>query len=202
MRGLTLLKPSILLLLALACLRIPPGHAALIELEPDSLLAGTGDSIALDLIVSGLGNAGPDSLGAFDISVGFDSSRLALTGYTLGDLLGDVGLVEAIDASAGDTGGAVNVAEVSLLSAPDLDALQPDSLVVATLQFDVINLGPSIVTQLSVLSGAVLGDAFGSPLNVTGLGTASVQGVPVPGTLFLMSACLLGWLTVRYRGSP
>jgi hypothetical protein len=199
MRDLTPLKSGIFLLLALCCLRFPLAHAALIELQPDDLLAGPGDSLSFDLIVSGLGNGGPDSLGAFDISVGFDPTKLAFTGYSLGDLLGDVGLAEAIDASAGDVGGAVNVAEVSLLSATDLDTLQPDSFVVATLEFDVVDLDPSVVTQLSVLSGAVLGDAFGSQLTVTGLGSASVQGVPVPGTLLLVSASLFGWLSLRNR---
>jgi hypothetical protein len=201
MRGFTLLKSCFLLLLALFVLRAPLAYSALIEFQPDSFLAGPGDSISLDLVVSGLGNAGPDSLGAFDISVGFDPTKLSFTGYSLGNLLGNVGLAEAIDASAGDVGGAVNVAEVSLLSVPALDALQPDSFVVATLKFDVVDLAPSVVTQLSVLSGAVLGDAFGSPLSVTGLGSASVQGVPLPGTLFLFSATLFGWVAARRRCS-
>lgn len=199
MRRLLLPKPTLLLLLALCCLRAPFAHAVLIELQPGTLLAETGDSITLDLVVSDLGNLGPDSLGAFDISVGFDATRLSFTAYSLGDLLGDIGLAEAIDASAGDVGGAVNVTEVSLLSAASLDALQPDSFVVATLQFDVINLAPSVVTSLSVLSGPVLADAFGASLAITGLGSASVTGVPVPGTLFLWAACAVGWLAKRRR---
>lgn len=199
MRGLTLLKPTILMLLVLCGLRAPFAHAVLIELQPDALLAETGDSIALDLVVSGLGNSGPDSLGAFDISVGFDPGKLTFTGYSLGDLLGDIGLSEAIDASSGDVGGAVNLVEVSLLSAVALDALQPDAFVLATLQFDVINLAPSVVTQLSVLGGPVLADAFASSLAITGLGTASITGVPVPGTVFLLAATVFGWLTTRRR---
>lgn len=197
MRRLLLLKPTLLLLLVLCCLRVPLAHAVLIDLAPGTLLAQTGDSIALDLVVSDLGNLGPDSLGAFDISVGFDPTRLSFTAYSLGDLLGDIGLAEAIDASAGDVGGAVKLTEVSLLSVAALDALQPGSFVLATLQFDVINLAPSVVTSLSVLSGPVLADAFGSPLAVTGLGSASITGVPVPGTLFLLAACAAGWLTTR-----
>ena len=199
MRALTLIKPMFVTLLVLCALRAPIAHAALIELQPDALLAETGDSIALELLVSGLGNFGPDSLGAFDISVGYDPSRLSFTGYSLGDLLGDNGLADAIDASAGDVGGAVNLAEVSLLSAASLDALQPDAFVLATLQFDVINLSPSVVTQLSVLAGPVLADAFASPIAVTGLGSASVTGVPVPGTLLLLTASVFGWLTTRRR---
>ncbi len=201
MQGTSRYQSTLLLLLALCCLRAPFAHAALIELQPDSLLAETGDSISLDLVVSGLGSFGPDSLGAFDISVGFDPTRLSFTGYSLGDLLGDISLAEAIDTSAGDIGGAVSLTEVSLLSPAGLDALQPDSFVVATLDFDVINLAPSIVTDLSVLAGAILGDAFGGPLSVTGLGSASVTGIPAPGTVLLLAAAGFGWRVTRRRQS-
>jgi hypothetical protein len=199
MPGFTLLKRPVFLLLALCCLHTPLAHATLIGLQPGTVFSGTGDSIALDLVVSGLGSGGPDSLGAFDISVAFDPAVLAFTGYSLGGFLGDVGLAEAIDASAGAAGGAVSLAEVSLLTAPELDALQPGAFILATLEFDVINLAASTVTQLSVLSGAVLGDAFGSSLAVTGLGSASIVGVPVPGTLYLLTASLLGWRVMRVR---
>ena len=54
---------------------------------------------------------------------------------------------------------------------------------------------------VAALSGPVLGDAFGLPLSVTGLGSASVQGVPVPGTFYLLSASVFGWLVTRTRQS-
>ena len=98
-----------------------------------------------------------------------------------------------------DMGGAVNVAEVSLLTGSNLDLLQSDSFVLATLAFDVVNLGPSDFTQLSVLSGPLLVDAFGSPLSVTSMSGASVRGVSSPGTLMLLAASMLGWLMVRCR---
>ena len=190
-----------LVIVLLACLGLHASIArsALIELQPSVLFAGPGDSLALDIVVGGLSSAGPESLGAFDISVGFDVSSISFTGYSLGNFLGNVGLAEAIDASAGDMGGAVNLAEVSLLAASDLNLLQSDSFVLGTLAFDVVNLGPSDVTQLSVLSGSLLVDAFGSPLNVASLGGASVRGVPSPGTLMLLVASMLGWSMVRYR---
>ena len=194
-----LLRSLVLVLLAFGGLYASVARAALIELQPSTLFAGPGDSLALDIVVGGLSSAGPESLGAFDISVGFDVSSISFTGYSLGNFLGNVGLAEAIDASAGDMGGAVNLAEVSLLAASDLDLLQSDSFVLGTLAFDVVNLGPSDVTQLSVLSGSLLVDAFGSPLNVASLGGASVRGVPSPGTLMLLVASMLGWSMVRYR---
>ncbi|MCX2975942.1 hypothetical protein [Candidatus Marimicrobium litorale] len=194
-----LLRSLVLVTIACSGLHASIARSALIELQPSALFAGPGDSIALDIVVGGLGSAAPDALGAFDISVGFDVSSISFTGYSLGNFLGDVGLAEAIDASAGDMGGAVNVAEVSLLAASDLDLLQSDSFVLATLAFDVVNLGPSDFTQLSVLSGPLLVDAFGSPLSVTSLSGASVRGVSSPGTLMLLVASMLGWSMVRYR---
>jgi hypothetical protein len=190
-------KRYIIALLAILCVQAPLAHAVLIGIQPDSTFAGTGDSISLDLVVSDLGNFGPDSLGAFDISVGFEASVLSFVSYSLGDFLGDVDLLEAIDASAGDVGGAVNMAEVSLLSVVDLDTLQTGEFILATLEFDVINLAAGEMTQLSVLSGAILGDAFGSPIMVTGLGSASVEAVPVPGTLVLLAASLFGWRMLK-----
>jgi hypothetical protein len=174
----------------------PLAHSGLItiDLQPDPTYAGTGDSISLDLIISGLGEFTSDTLGAFDISVGFDNSALSFSSYNLGGLLGDVGLAEALDASTGALGGTVDLAEVSLLSNLALDALQPSSFILATLNFDVINLAAGMTTQLSVLQGAVLGDVYGGSLAVAGTGSASIEAIPVPGTLLLLIASLGGWL--------
>lgn len=190
------------LLLFICLFQIPLARAALIEIQPGFMSAGTGDSVSLDLVVSGLGESGPDSLGAFDISVGFDVSALSFTGYSLGGYLGDIGIGEAIDASSGDTGGAVNVAEVSLLSEVNLDTLQPGAFTVATLNFDIIDLEGGAATQLSILSGPILADASGFALSeVTTSGPATiesqVQGVPLPGTPVLFIAALIAWLSVR-----
>jgi hypothetical protein len=178
----------------------PLAHSAIIGFDPNPVYADTGDSVSLDLVVSGLGDFAPDSLGAFDISIGFDATALFFTGYSLGDLLGDVGAAEAIDASGGAAGGTVNVAEVSLLSALSLDALQPGAFSVATLNFDVMDLAPGAVAELSILAGAVLADTSGNSISVTGQESGSVIGaVPIPGTGSLLLASLFGWLTVKRR---
>ena len=197
----TAFKRYVLILLSVFLMQIPLAHSALIGIQPGTTSANTGDLISLDLVISGLGDFVPDSLGAFDISVGFDATALSFTGYSLGGFLGNVGLSEAIDASAGDVGGAVNVAEVSLLSAIGLDTQQPGAFTLATLNFTVINLDGGAVTQLSVLQGAVLADASGFALSATASGPASIQSVPVPGTLLLLITCLLGWLIQVKRHS-
>lgn len=192
---------SILLLTWLA--QAPFAHSAIIGLQPEMGSAGTGDSISLDLVISDLGDFGPDSLGAFDISVGFDASVLSFTSYSLGGFLGDLGLFEAIDASSGDVGGAINVAEVSLLSIIDLDALQSAEFTLATLTFDVTDLAVGASTQLFIMTDAILAKADGSSLPVSSFGSpAVIQGaasVPVPGTLLLFLGALFGWNVVRRR---
>jgi hypothetical protein len=194
------LKGYALAVLALLFVQAPLAHSALIGLQPDTTFASSGDSIALDLVISELGDFGTDSLGAFDISVGFDVSVLSFASYNLGGFLGDVGMSEAIDASAGDVGGAVNIAEVSLLSISNLDTLQPGEFILATLNFNVVDLVGGAMTQLSVLSGAVLADALGEGIEPAGLGTATVEGfVPLPGTLYLVAVSILAWLTLKRR---
>lgn len=199
----TAFKRYVLVLLAVCLMQIPLAHSALIGIQPGTTSANTGDLISLDLVISGLGNFGPDSLGAFDISIGFDAAALSFTGYSLGGFLGNVGLSEAIDASAGDVGGAVNVAEVSLLSAIGLDTLQPSAFTLATLNFTVINLDGGAVTQLSVLPFPALADASGFALSAAASGPATIQGVPVPGTLLLLITGLIGigWLIQVKRHS-
>jgi hypothetical protein len=198
-------KRYVLALLTLYLVQTPLAHSAIIGLQPVTTFANPGDAISFDLIISDLGNFAANSLGAFDISVGFDASALSFTSYSLGNLLGDVSLFEAIDGSSGNLGGAVNVAEVSLLSALNLDTLQPGAFTLATLNFNVIDLAVGAVTQLSVLSGPVLADALGYSIAATAAGPASVQGgsasVPVPGTPLLFIASLFAWLTLKRRQS-
>ena len=199
MRNPNAFKRNVLVLLAVCLMQTPLAHSALIGIQPGTTSANTGDLISLDLVISDLGNFAPDSLGAFDISIGFDAAALSFAGYSLGGFLGNVGLSEAIDTSAGDMGGALNIAEVSLLSAIGLDTLQPGAFTLATLNFTVINLAGGASTLLSVLPGAVLADASGFALSAIASGPARIQSVPVPGTLLLLITSLFGWITLKRR---
>jgi hypothetical protein len=184
----------------LACvLQTPLANAALLSLQPDTTFAANGDSMSLDLVVSGLGDFSPNSLGSFDVSVGFDPAVLAFTGYDLNSFLGDLGVPESFDVSGGASGGTVNVAQVSLLSTPDLDALQPGEFILASLNFDVLDL-EGTETLLSIMPNAVLGDANGSAIDVTGVQPALVVGrspLPVPGTMLLLLTSLCSWRVAR-----
>ncbi len=169
--------------------------AVVLSLEPSSQNAAPGDSVSLDLVISGLGNGGPDSLGDFDIDIGFDTSALIFTSYSLGNSLGDLGAGEAVDFSGGDLGGTVNLAEVSLLFPFELDALQTDTFTLATLNFDVYMLDPGTSTTVDISTVWALGDGFGLPLTVDAANSAVIRnaaGVPEPSVLALVALGLTG----------
>ena len=193
---------AILLLVCIA--QAPIAHAVLLSVQPDTTFAANDDLVSLDIVVSGLGNFGPDSLGAFDVFMGYDATVLSFSGYSLNNLLGDLG-GQAIDSSAGDLGGSVNIAEVSLLAAAMLDALQPDEFIMASLNFDVLDLAIGATTELSILPGAVLSSAFGQPLSVTGGLSATIEGraaVPLMGTLWLLLGGFISWSAARRLRKP
>lgn len=163
-----------------------------------------GDMLSVDLVVSGLGEYGPDSLGTFDLEIIYDSSVLAFSGYELGGFLGDTFFGEAI--SLGEwSSGQVNIAEESLLDAdkfsgpayfgPYLDEIQPGSFTLATLSFDTIALGKSTLN----LGYSTFGDGFGNPLTLENNPfadiTVSAAPVPEPASILLFSTGLAGLAT-------
>jgi hypothetical protein len=174
----------------------PFSHAAFIDLQLNEPVAANGESVVLDIIVGGLGDFAPDSIGAFDISIDFDALALSFSSYALGGYLGDIGLTQALDSSFGDLGGSVNLAEVSLLAAAGLDALQPGEFILASLNFDVIDLPLGAPSVFSLAQGAILADTEGFALQTNSNASATLVGgapVPIPGTLFLLLGGLFSW---------
>ena len=182
-----------------------PAQAVVIELTPSDVISSTGEMVALDLRISGLGDFSALSLGDYDINIAFDTSRLGLTGWTLSNMLGDIGAFEAADFSFGDLGGGLlNLSVVSLLSIPELNALQPGAFTLASIMFNVLDLEPGNATTVSVERIFALGDQGGFPLRIDDINNATIRNpgmqVPEPGTLSLLGLGLiaLGWR--RRRG--
>ena len=176
--------------------------AVMLGLTPSSQTAAVGQTVSIDLVVDGLGDFAPDSLGAFDIDVAYDPAALTFSGYALGGFLGDLGLFEAADFSFGDLrGGVINLAELSFLEAdagscfvclpPFLDDVQPVSFVLATLDFMVTDLAFGDSTEVAIGSVNALSDAFGDALEIAAIDGAVIRGVeptamPSPAPLLLM----------------
>lgn len=173
-----------------------PANAITLGFNPTSQSVTVGDATSVELIISGLGTGSAPSLGAFDLDVGFNPAGLSFTGAIFGNQLDLFGLGDVQVATPGL--GTVNLFELSFDLPVELDALQLDSFVLATLTFDVLNVGNS---QLS-LSVNALSDADGNTLQADEIGQGSITGtagvgvVPEPGILSLMGIGMLGLITL------
>ena len=172
-------------------------HAISLGFSPTDQAVGVGSSVDVDLVISGLGDFMPDSLGVFDLDVLYDSTILSLTNVAFGD----PGLGDQLDlfgfgsfTGVGAVAGGTNLFEISFDSPLDLDTLQPGSFTLARLTFDVLAQGKSPLDLANVL----LGDAGGNPLSAT-VTPGSIAGIPEPGTitLFLMGGLALGFAVRR-----
>jgi hypothetical protein len=161
--------------------------------------SGAGDDVSVTLMVSGLGDGIPDSLGAFDLDINFDPNVLSFDSYSLFDGLGDVDLFEAFDDSSGDDGfGTINLALISFLFDFELDALQSDMFALAELFFTVDALASGETTALS-LNVLDFSDAFGSSfiVDVGNDATISVNQVSAPAPQLLLGLALLSLFVRR-----
>jgi hypothetical protein len=177
------------------CLFVVVNQASAVTLSllPETQTATSGDMISLDLVIDGLGDFAPDSLGAFDVDITYDTSLLSFQSYSLGWDLGDLSLFEAIDTSGGEGNpGVIDIAEISLLSSVELDAMQSSGFILASLDFSVDALMAGNSTTVSIDPLLMLSDGFGNLLTLEGTTDALISApVPVPSTLILFSSGLL-----------
>jgi hypothetical protein len=173
----------VLMVSGLAGVAVAQPPALSLSFEPSSQTVGLGDSLGVGIRISGLGDFTEPSLGAFDLDVMFNPAVLDFTGAAFGDpVLGDQLDLTGLGAFTGFTGslGSTNIWELSLDLPSDLETLQEDSFILATLSFGATGLGTSTLG----MSVNALGDSLGNPLSAT-LGTGSVSVVPLPGAVLL-----------------
>jgi hypothetical protein len=163
------------------------GWAAVLTVSPSPSVIGLNGVTAADIIISDL-DASLD-LGAFALDINYDPSILQFVSYELGDNLGEVDDIEAMDLSFGASfPGQVNIAETSLLA--DLSGQSNDAFTIGKLMFKGIGLGNSLIS----ISGT-LGDGEGAMIAYSvNSGSASV---PEPRTFFMVAIGLIGLVTLK-----
>jgi hypothetical protein len=169
-----------------------------VSLNPAGQTVQVGSPFSLLLAISGLGDGVAPSLGTFDVDVSYDSSALQLESLVLGDgTLGDqldlfgIGAISEVDSSVPGT---INLFELSLDLASDLNSLQAPDFTLANLSFTGLSVG---TTALSLTLNS-LGDADGFPLDATTQGaTVELVAVPEVSAAVPVSLALAGLVAAR-----
>jgi hypothetical protein len=170
-----------------------PSTAVTLSLVTGMTTVNPGDPLSIDIVVSELGAGNSPSIGAFDLDITYDDTVLMATGVDLGLLLGNQNLFEANAGFDLSTSGVVDLFEVSFFSPSELDALQPSSFILGSLNFKASGLGISSLDFTQV----ILSDSFGQLLNPAIQGASvnvvptSISAIPIPPTLWLFGAGLI-----------
>lgn len=183
-----------------------------LEVVPASPAVTVGTPVAVDLVIAGLGDMVPPSLSTFDLDVLFNPAVFALdTSDTNGDgvidsvVLDPTGQLDVLGLGGNIVGvglvgpGTLNLMDLSLDLAADLNLLQAGSFPLATITFQAIAVGTS---TLNLIINA-LGDADGNVLTADVSGGAitvrAPTSVPEPGTWLLLATGVVGLLGYGWR---
>ena len=163
----------------------------LITFVPGSQTIANGASTTVDVTISGL--TASLALGAYDLDFSYDPSVVAVTGVTFPAFPAsglDLGFWGSWWFSDTTTPGVVNLVEVSLESAADLSALQPDGFVLATVSFQGSAPGASLLHYTSV----TLADENGFAITDFSVESGIIDVVPETPEFALITAMgLLGF---------
>lgn len=160
------------LILWMLILSADPSLGVTVKVQPESQNAALGGSLTVNIVASGLGDFVAPALGAFDLNLAFDPAILDFANINFGPFLGDEAQGEAISGLA-TLSSDLMAFEVSSLLPAELIALQPSSLPLFTVTFNVIAEGTSALD----LSLNALSDELGTPL-IADLVDGSVTAAP------------------------
>ncbi len=194
----------VLVIVLAALVTAAPARAITIGFSPSSQTVDVGDLVFVDVVVSGL-DAFEEIVAAYDLDVTYNPAIVSATGVVFGNALGDEALFEVFNDFDILTPGRIDFAAVSLLDDQDVNALQGDSVVLATLSFIALNPGTTPLIFDPVTTPSILIVSFGAipPDPVDALsGEIIVRGpvqTPEPSTLWLGLVGLLAARKLRRR---
>lgn len=151
-------------------------NATTIEFRPQTVVAGPGETIALDIYATELDG---EIVSAYDFDITYDSLILSAIGVTFATALGDAFFFEVLEAVDVSVPGLVDLAQLSLLPDDLLFAIQGGSeVLLATVLFDTLAAGTSSLDFVFDAFNDVKGfDA--AILPVTGTAGRVIVEVPV-----------------------
>jgi hypothetical protein len=161
--------------------------AAVVTHTPTTAATIAGAPVVVDVRISDLG-AG-NSLGAFDLDLGYDPALVSFSSVAFGPALGNPALFEALTGVSAALPGVIDFSEVSLLTPAELAAAQGSSFSLATLTFMGVGTGTA---AFSILGTSILSDAFGRPLPISPL-----KPIPEPESVFPLGLGLAALTALR-----
>jgi hypothetical protein len=166
-----------------------------LTLMPSTVSLTAGQFVTVDIVVGGLFDEGEVALESFDLDLAFDNSRLLFTDVGYGGSLGDPedsGETFVIAQTDPNANSVVRVNLFSLLTGPQLLALQSAPFLLATVEFQALAVpGAALLefinlssTSLGGIPGGAIGDELAAPSQLF------VTVVPEPGAAVLLGAAV------------
>lgn len=177
--------------LALAGLLLLAGgraEAVSIAVVPSGTMLVTGQTLTVNVVVSGLGVGAPPTISSFDLDLSFASPQLSFLSIAFGTGLGTG--FQVLNSFSLQPGPVVDFAAASLLANATLDAAQPASFVLATLTFQAGAAGEVALAITQAVLANTIGGPGGNQIPVDALVGATVTVVPEPGTAVLLAVGL------------
>ena len=181
---------SLLVAMVLTVICSTPGVCFSVSLIPDFQTVGVDEMAMFDLNISGLGDYESPSLGAFDVDIIYDQSVLdfKLQSVVFSDFLGPSNQFVSLFP------GRVWLGEVSLISATQLNDLQPAAFTIVSFSF----LGLNADNTSILFSPVTMSDENGYLLVELNL-SKSVTVVPLPGSIILLASGVGALAVVRKK---